>query len=119
MIRYSSYSRANYKQGPSNTTDGLSAHFEEGWSHRPEDRTNDASTAPFTAATTNNRASRADAQTSVKLACGHDDETGTACVASLIDPLELQYRELQELRERVRAAELAAGGHTRERKIGG
>jgi hypothetical protein len=107
MIRYSSYSRTNYRLTPSKTT-GLSAKVKDGSCHSQEGRTNGAPAAPSTATTANNLGTdRTDGQPAAQLARWYDEANQRACVAYLIDPLELQYRELQELRERVRAAEAA------------
>ena len=108
MIRYSSYSRTNYRPTPSKTTDGHSAKVKDGSGYSQEARTNGAPAAPSTAATANNLGiDSTDGQPAAQLACWYDEANQTACVVYLIDPLELQYRELQGLRERVRAAEAA------------
>jgi hypothetical protein len=101
MIRYSSYSCTNYRLTP---TDGLSAKIKDGLGYSQEARTNGAPAAPPTAATANNLGVDPAAQ----LASWYDEANQTACFAYLIDPLEPQYRELKELRERVRVAEAAA-----------
>jgi hypothetical protein len=103
MIRYSSYSRTNYRLTPRKTTDGLSAKVKDGSGYSQEARTNGAPAALSAAATAINHSGPA-----AQLASWYDEANQTACVAHLIDPLELQYRELTELRERVRAAEAAA-----------
>jgi len=112
MIRYSSYSRTNYRQTPRKAPDGLSAKVRDGSGYGQEARTNGAPTAPSTAATANHLGvDRTDGQPAAQLA-GMTRPTRRLASPTLIDPLELQYRELQELRERVRAAEAAANSLT-------
>ena len=106
MIRYSSYSSTNYRLTPRKAPDELSAKAKDGSGYGQEAPTNGAPAAPSAAATANNLGiDRTDGQPAAQLASWYDEANQTACVAYLIDPLELQYRELKELRERVRVAE--------------